>query len=88
MILSIFTYISWLTNCIGAIGALESSNTSQKANLFKINLCFFLANLYSVFYFTLTWQPSYIFIQSIYLILAIRGLFNNKRKKELSIKDT
>lgn len=81
--LTLESFGSWLANLFGCYGAFESSKPSHKLNPIKMNFLFSISNLSSLIYFMITLQYPYLILQSVFLVLSLRGILNNiKRKRE------
>lgn len=84
-----FNVGSWIANLFACGGAYESSKPQSRLNPMRMNLLFTIANIYSVFYFISTDQYPYLLLQSVFLVLSVKGIINNYRKKKLNtVKDT
>lgn len=73
---------SWIANLFACGGAFESSRPQKKLNGLRMNLLFSLANIYSVIYFLITQQYPYLLLQGIFLILSIKGIITNIKKRQ------
>lgn len=71
--------LEWIANLLAIWAATETSGKSP--NLFKVNLLYFFANCYSIYYFCTTGQPAYLVLYCVFLALSIRGLFHALRRK-------
>jgi len=76
---------SWIANFFACGGAYESSKSHQKLNPMRMNILYCFANCYSVYYFLSTLQIPYLILQIVFLILSIKGIVNNYKKKHQNI---
>jgi len=65
-------------NIFSAIGAVLCSQKKVKANLFYVNLFYSIGNIIGIVYFIATWQPDFIWLYCLYLVIAMRGIYENK----------
>ena len=72
---------AWCANVFAVLGAFGTSKHITKVNLFRVNLFYTLANLYSTFYFIMTLQYPYIVLQLVFLFFSVRGVIKNYQKK-------
>lgn len=72
---------AWIANIFACMGAYESSRPHFKSNLFRMNILFTIANIYSIFYFIYTMQYPYLILQLIFLTLSVKGIIVNKKQK-------
>jgi hypothetical protein len=78
-LIQMFEIIKWIINIIAILGAIEGMK--MKANLFKMNAFFTVANIFSILYFFSVSEFSYFTLYVVFLTISIRGIRNHKIKR-------
>ena len=78
-------WIEWIFITIALVGAYFASGqanqlTMKKNRLFKANICFLIANIFGVLWFScMNPDLAYSILSMIYILLAIRGIWKNRK---------